>query len=78
MLGPPNRGTFTVVQGIRGTHWVLDLLSVIDGRHSAAELATAISASRRAAAQGWRSGRRRMRPGHAGRGSALLAHPPPG
>jgi hypothetical protein len=42
MLGTPNRGTFTVVQGIRGQHWGLHLLSAVDGRHTAAELAARV------------------------------------
>ncbi len=40
LLGPPNQGTFTVVQGIRGTHWVLHLLSIVSGKNSPDELAT--------------------------------------
>jgi hypothetical protein len=39
MLGTPNHGSFEVVQGMRGSHWVLHILSALDGRHSSAELA---------------------------------------
>ena len=39
MLGTPNGGTFAAVQGIRGKHWMLHVLSAIDAQHTAAELA---------------------------------------
>ena len=37
MMGPPNHGSLSAVQGIRGSHWVLHGLAALDGR-SAAEL----------------------------------------
>ena len=40
LLGTPNHGSFTVVQGIRGRHWLLHLLSAVDAVHSADDLAT--------------------------------------
>jgi pimeloyl-ACP methyl ester carboxylesterase len=38
MLGTPNHGTFTTVQGIRGDHWLLRSLSAFDRQHTTAEL----------------------------------------
>jgi len=42
LLGTPNGGTYAAAQGIRGTHWVLRALSVIDSRNSASALATGV------------------------------------
>jgi pimeloyl-ACP methyl ester carboxylesterase len=39
MLGTPNHGLFSVVQGIRGNHWMLRALSAFDPSHTAHELA---------------------------------------
>jgi pimeloyl-ACP methyl ester carboxylesterase len=38
LLGPTNRGCFEVVEGIRGTHGALRVLSALDGHHSAWDL----------------------------------------
>jgi len=38
MLGTPNHGTYTTLQGIRGSHWVLRILSALDPHHDAADL----------------------------------------
>ncbi len=42
MLGTPNHGTFAVVQGIRGAHWMLHAVSALDAQHTAAELAARV------------------------------------
>jgi pimeloyl-ACP methyl ester carboxylesterase len=39
MLGPPSQGSFSVVQGIRGTQWTLEMLAAVDGKNSAEDLA---------------------------------------
>ena len=42
MLAPPNHGSFSVVQSMRGSHWVLHLLSAIDGRRTPDQLAAQV------------------------------------
>jgi pimeloyl-ACP methyl ester carboxylesterase len=39
LLGTPNHGTFSTVQGIRGEHWLLRSLSAFDSVHTTPELA---------------------------------------
>ncbi len=39
MLGPPNHGSFSVVQALRGSHWLLWLLSAVDDQHTVTQLA---------------------------------------
>ena len=38
LLGTPNHGTFTTIQGIRGDHWLLRSLSAFDVVHDTAQL----------------------------------------
>ncbi|MCU1678477.1 MAG: hypothetical protein JWM93_3235, partial [Frankiales bacterium] len=38
LLGTPNHGTFSTVQGIRGDHWMLRSLAAFDGVHTTAQL----------------------------------------
>jgi pimeloyl-ACP methyl ester carboxylesterase len=38
MLGTPNHGTFSTIQGIRGDHWLIRSLSAFDTVHTSAEL----------------------------------------
>jgi pimeloyl-ACP methyl ester carboxylesterase len=38
MLGTPNHGTFSTIQGIRGDHWLIRSLSAFDTEHTSAEL----------------------------------------
>lgn len=38
LLGTPNHGTFSTVQGIRGDHWLLRSLAAFDGVHTTAQL----------------------------------------
>ena len=38
MLAAPNRGSFDVMAGIRGNHWVLHVLAALDGNNSALDI----------------------------------------
>jgi pimeloyl-ACP methyl ester carboxylesterase len=45
LLGTPNHGTFAPVQGIRGTHWLIRVLSALDAEHTPHQLAERVFAS---------------------------------
>lgn len=45
MVGTPHHGSFEVIQGLRGTHWVMHLLGAIDGKYTAQQLAERVFAT---------------------------------